>query len=243
MLQTLHCIALRTIKYDDRRSILTAWSRENGRVSMMIQSGAGREAARRRALLMPMSLFEGISDLRPGKEITGLRDVRPMAVFADLHAHPVKSVLCMFLADFLETVLRPSPPDKLLTDYICDSVAALDGLQNPTAIANFHLYFLFHLGRFIGIEPDESSWQPGSVFDTQEGIFRTTAPLHNRYLEGNAAYAVFLLSRMHPENLHTFRFTRNERNAILDNILAYYTLHHTPVSNLTSLEVARAILG
>lgn len=192
---------------------------------------------------MPMSLFEGVSDIRPGREITGLRDVRPLRVLADLHTHPVKGVLCLFLADFLETVLRTSPPDRLLTDYIYESVALLDSLRDATAIANFHIYFLYHLGRFIGIEPDEGSWHPGAIFDSQEGIFRTTVPLHPHYFEGKEADAVLLLSRMHPGNLRAFHFTRAERNTILDKILAYYTMHHAPVSSLSSLEVARTVLS
>ena len=62
MYQQLRCVALRTIKYDDRRSIVSAWSEQLGRVSFIVPDGASREARRRRALLMPLSLFEGVSE-------------------------------------------------------------------------------------------------------------------------------------------------------------------------------------
>ncbi len=54
MLRTLNLIPLRVIPYSDRNSILSAYSRELGRVSFVVPAGAGREARRRRALLMPM---------------------------------------------------------------------------------------------------------------------------------------------------------------------------------------------
>ena len=44
MLRELHCIALRTIKYNERHSILSAYSLEVGRVSFLVPAGAGKEA-------------------------------------------------------------------------------------------------------------------------------------------------------------------------------------------------------
>ena len=58
MLRELHCIALRTIKYNERHSILSAYSLEVGRVSFLVPAGAGMEATRRRALFLPLGAVE-----------------------------------------------------------------------------------------------------------------------------------------------------------------------------------------
>ncbi|MDE6153062.1 MAG: recombination protein O N-terminal domain-containing protein, partial [Muribaculaceae bacterium] len=53
MYTTLDCIALRTVRHSDRHSILSAYTRQRGRMSFLIPAGNGREATRRRAMLMP----------------------------------------------------------------------------------------------------------------------------------------------------------------------------------------------
>ena len=108
--QTLHCIALRTVKYNDRHSILTAYTREHGRMSFLLPAGSGKEAARRRALMMPMGLFECTADLRPGRDIPPMREPAPILPLHGIRSNPVKGLIAMFLAEFgLALVSRFAP--------------------------------------------------------------------------------------------------------------------------------------
>lgn len=241
MYQTLHCIALRTIKFNDRSSILTAWSAECGRISVLLPAGNGTEARRRRALTMPLGLFEGISDMRPGKEILSMRDVRASRAQVRLRSDPVKGLVALFIADVLGAVLRESQRDDALTAFLFDSACRLDSAAG-NALANFHLCFLYKLGRFLGIEPDVSTWRENSVFDLTEGRFRPSAPSHARYLLPDKAKVIVTLSRMTWENAGSVSLNRNDRNEILDGILEYYSLHHTSLASLPSLGIVRDVM-
>ena len=42
MYRPLDCIALRTVRYSDRNSILTAYTRQAGRLSFLVPAGTGR---------------------------------------------------------------------------------------------------------------------------------------------------------------------------------------------------------
>ena len=108
MVETLHCISLRTIKYNDRNTILSAWTTEHGRMTFVMPEGAGREAVRRRAMTMPLGVFEGECDLRPGREIHSLRDMRADTAISStgLHASPTKAMLSIFLADVLLSLIH-----------------------------------------------------------------------------------------------------------------------------------------
>ena len=241
MYESLHCIALRTIKYDDRRSIVTAWSAERGRVGFLVPAGASREARRRRALMMPMSLFEGEADVRPGRDLLSLRDLRPSRVLSSLSFNPAKAVVAMFLAEVLEKALRDTPPEPLLTDFIFSSVEALDSVDRPVGVANFPLVFLFRLGRFLGIEPDTGSWSPGKVFDLTGGRFRSSAPTQGRWIGADEARVVWLLGRLDYDKASRLGLPRALRRQALDTILEYYTIHYTNLSDLKSLPVVKEI--
>lgn len=237
MYETLHCIALRTIKYDDRRSIVTVWSVERGRIALLVPSGASREARRRRAIMMPLGLFEGQADIRPGRDLISIRDVNPITVLSDLACDPAKTVVAMFLSEVLEKVLRDTPADPLISEYIFDAVRVLDNLTRPVGVANFTLVFLYKLGLFLGIAPDCGSWTPGSVFDMSGGRWRTSAPTVGRWLDSAEARTAHIISRLDFSTASRFPMPRTLRRIALDRLIEYYTLHYTPLTDLRSLSV------
>lgn len=240
MKRQLHLIALRTIRHSDRNSILTAYTLEAGRMAFALPAGAGREAARRRALLMPLSIVECVADIKPGREVHIMHEPRIAVPLLSVRAHPVKSALAMFTAELLGAVLRDGPPDSILYNYITGAIAILETLP-PHGLANFHIWFLYSLGRSLGIEPDTSAYRPGLFFDMIDGCFRLSPPLHRHYLSPSESNMVAILGRMTPANMHLFRMSRSERNDLLDGILKYYSLHHVGLNNLKGLDVLREL--
>lgn len=234
MYQTVTAIALRTIRHNDRTSILSLWTAELGRVSVSVPADKGRAASRIRALTMPLSPVIAEVDVRPDRNIYRIRDVRPAFVAPAISTDPARSMTAMLLSDFLEVVLRDQQPDRLMTAFILDSIRLFDVLPRAASL-NFHIYFLLRLSRFLGIEPD---WgEQGSVFDLRDGCFRASEPLHDQFLDQSSTSALRAFSRMNPRNLHRFVLSRTQRRAALHYILLYYTLHHRPVLSLPSLAV------
>lgn len=242
MYENLHCIALRTVKYDDRRSILTAWSLEYGRVSLIVPAGAGREARRRRALMMPLGLFEGEADIRPGRELLNIRDVRPMAVNQGILSEPIKGMVAMFVAEVLERVLREAAPDHHLSAFLFDAVDRLDALPMGAATANYPVLFLYKLADNLGIVPDVEQWRPGAWFDMVHGTFHTSMPTGTRVLNPAETAVIRLLSRMTYSTSGRLRLPLAMRRQALSAMLDYYSMHLTSMSGLKTLEVAQTVM-
>lgn len=241
MYEKLVCVALRTIKYDDRRSIVTAWSDALGRISLIVPAGATREARRRRALMMPLSIFEGEVDVRPGRELLSIRDVRPLHVSQSTAADAGKAVVAMFLSEVLERLLRQSQPDAVLTAFLHESIAALDGMPTAVGVANFPVVFLYRLTRFLGISPDEGSWREGRVLDLLDGVYRSGAPIHGRYLDAAESRLAALLARLDYVNSARLGLPRAVRRAMLERLLGYYSLHYVSLESLRSTQVVAEI--
>lgn len=240
MKQKMHIICLRTVRYSDSANILSAYSRENGRVSFLMSDGKGRESSRRRALTQPLSILECVADVRPGREIHRIAELRAVSPLAALRTNPVKCSIALFIAEVLCSLLRESNSDEVVWRYVERSVLALDEIEAVRA-ANFHLWFLYGMGRCLGVSPDASEYYPGMVFDIDGGVFRKSAPLHRNYVSAERSGAVALLERMTLENMHLFRFTREQRGEVLDGILHFLSVHHAPLSGLKSLDVLRTL--
>jgi len=104
---------------------------------------------------------------------------------------------------------------------------------------NFHVCFLLHLMRFVGIQP--STEEVGTYFDLRAGAFTTVMPRHPEFLGEEEARAVRTLLRMNFANMGRFHFSRVQRQRVLEVIQMYYRLHVSPFPELQSMEVLRTV--
>lgn len=240
MKQTLHLIALRTIRHNERHNIFTAYSLERGRVAFAVPAGCGKTASRMRALMMPLSLIECEAEVKPGAEVHRLVNPRSLAPLHSVSVNPVKNSLALFLAELLGAVLRDGPADESVWRYVAHGITQLDALPAPR-LANFHLCFLAGLAGKLGIAPDATGYHSGMVFDMVDARFRHSPPLHTRFLAVDEAGVVATLMRLNYRNMHFWRMDRATRRSVLEGILEYYTLHHTPLTSLRSLDVLQML--
>lgn len=242
MFEPLHCVALRTIRYSDSNSILTVYSRERGRLALYVPAGNGRSASRYRALTQPMSVFECVAEIKGGREIHRFKDIKADdGCLQGAVADPVRSVLSLFLADFFASVLKEPLPDEAMFELLRTASRNIAGLPS-SRLSNLHIATLVTALRILGIEPDTSTVGEGRFFDMGEGLWTDNIADYNRYclsLEESAFVA--LLARMTHSNQHLFRFSRQQRNDIVEGILKYFSLHGFGKLELASLPVLREL--
>lgn len=243
MKEKINFVALRTTKVNDSMSILSAYSLEHGRISFVVNASKGREANRRRALLMPLGVIECQAELKPGRGLYFMSEPHSLVAVERIYSNPVKNAVALFLAEFLNVATKESAPDAPLFRYIVESIVRLAESGSRQA-ANFHICFLMRLGVFMGIEPDFSTWRRGYLFDMAEGVFKRqvdTLGLRN-VLDLSESEALHRLRRLNFDNFGYWRFGQNERREVLEKILIYYSMHLTAaLSSLRSFDVLRML--
>ncbi len=237
----VNMIALRVTRYSDRQSILTAYSREKGRLSIALPAGKGRATGRIQALTMPLSIVQGVVDLRPGREIVNISGLHTVTPLHSLHSHPIKQMSGQFMAEVLSALLRDNEGDESVWNFLEGAVQAFDALTDWRAVANFNPWFLYRLGALLGVEPDVSTFTPGAILDLRDGRWRRSAPLHDDRLDVAESRAAWLLSRMNLGNLHCFRYSLVERNRLIDHVIDYLSLHLVSLRSLRSLDILRSL--
>ncbi len=240
MFETLHCIALRTVRYSDSRSILSAWTAERGFMSFALPAGKSREASRRPAPTMPLSAFAGDCDIRPGRDISFIRDIKPMEVGMAMISDPAKLAMALFLAEVFERLLRNTQRDDALSLTIFDTLDALNH-AGPRGVANFALWTLYRLTAPLGIAPDMSQWRQGSLFDIESARWTLTGLTGAGVDAARESAAARLLSRMTRDNIERLRLTRDDRRRMLDGLLRYYEIHFIRLTPLHSLDVVKEL--
>ena len=234
----LECIALRCVRLSDTKNLLSAWTRTHGRVTFAIPAGASKEARRRRAITGPMMLFSGISDIRPGKDIFSIRDIQGSA--RSMIQSPDKTMVAIFLSEVLDRLLRRGEPDAVLSEYLFSAAETLAALSDKGDIANFHIIFLFHLSRFLGIGPRLDT--DGDIFDMREASFRHTPPLHPDYIDGRGTAILRALPRYGFTSGRRLPLNNASRREALNRILDFYGIHLENIASIKSLEILRSLM-
>lgn len=236
-MEKIRGIVLGTIKHSDRSDITTLYTLQRGRMAVASPAGGTKTARLRRSSMLPMSVVEFEVSGAAGREIERSRQITPLALWRDIYFNPVKSAIAMFMAEFLQHLLRENAPDAKMWNYIVESTQVLDGMTNSHNIANFHIAFLSALTSFAGIAPDISEFTPDAIFDLRAGAYTRLTPVHRDILTGSDAIWPMYLSRMNYINCGCFRLRREDRNTILHQILRYYTIHFPGTGNLRSPEI------
>ena len=239
MLHKTRGIILHNLPYSDKYRIITMYTEQFGRIAYMVSNARNNKSRLPHSLLQPLSALELEVEHLNNRELQRIKELKSGYEIAQLHYHPVKNAIALFLAEFLYRVIQEKEANHALFDYLWRSIHWLEIAD--AGIANFHLTFLLQLSVLLGIRPTGKTYKTGSYFDLQNGVFSETIPQHDNYLNVNDSLVFERLLRMNYENMSLYDFNRQERVAIVRHIIAYYRLHLSGFPEIKSLAVVQSL--
>ena len=232
-------IVLNTVKYGDSAMVAHLLTDAFGRQSYMVQGvRSSRGHGSKMALFQPMFAleFEGLQSSR--MDMHRLRDVHNGLLLRTMPYDVRKSTIALFMAEVLYRLIGESEANAPLFDFVWGSVEALDTLQE--GVANFHLWFLANISRFLGFSP-ANNYEQGSWFDMREGVFTTVMPLHDNVMSREYAEVLRDLLECDVRYLGEIGLNRHQRVGILNALVAYYTLHLDSIRNVKSIAILQEV--
>ncbi|KAA6316889.1 DNA repair protein RecO, partial [termite gut metagenome] len=107
---------------------------------------------------------------------------------------------------------------------------------------NFHLAFLMHFSRFLGLYPNLNNYHKGDYFDMLNAVFTSEKPqLHASFIYPEEASHLPMLIRMNYKTMHLYKMNRTERIRCLTMINEYYRIHLPGFPELKSLKVLQEL--
>jgi len=232
-------LVLRYIKYGDSSVIVDLFTESNGWQSLLMYVGTSRTQRVRLQMLRPLALVEILMVPNPRGGMGKLRGVSLLKPQLSIPNTESKLSISFFLAEFLSYALRDASCDVSLFNYIENSIEWLD--NDNRSCANFHLVFLMHLTRFLGLYPNLDDGNKSDYFDLRDGCFTSLVPSHSDYLSKEESSKVLLLMRMDFKTMHLFTMNHHDRNRCVDILLYYYRQHLPGLPQLKSLDVLREL--
>ena len=149
-----------------------------------------------------------------------------------------KNAMTLFLAELLGNSIREEERNEELFEFLEASLQWLDMHRN---VANFHLYFMLSLTRFLGFYPDVYQIDK-PYFDLLEGEFAEKESL-NPNLKGENIYFFKSFLGTNFDAIHTIKMNKTNRQELLKSLVLYFELHLQGFRKPKSLAVLNEVFN
>lgn len=232
-------VVLSTVKYGDSGMVVQMLTDRYGRQSYMVQGvRSSRGRGSKMALFQPLFIleFEGLESSH--SDLHKMREVQNGVVFKSVPYDIRKSTMALFMAEVLYRLVGESEANEPLFDFVFNSVMALDEIDE--GVANFHLWFLANLSRYLGYFPGNEH-QKGCWFDMREGLYTRTMPLHDHVMNEAEAELLRDLTECDLDCLGEIPLNREQRVAMLSRLVEYYSIHLDAIRSVRSIEILQEV--
>ncbi len=233
MLSKTRAIVLHHIKYGESSLIVTLYTEKHGRLSCIVSGVRSKKSRFPATLFQPLTLLEADFYYRQNRELQRLKEASCSYHYTTVPFSISKSAIALFLAEVLYLTLREEESSPALFSFLFHALLLLD--HKEEGVANFHLWFMLHVSRFIGILPVN----PGS-----SGGYRISADMEIFFeLPAEAVTALTALMANPQGPPEDLQLSKQNRSLLLDRIVRHYSMHVEGFSRLKSFAVFREVFG
>jgi len=241
MLQKTRGIVLHSLKYSENSIIVKIYTESFGLVSYLVRSVRSKKAALKTGIFQPLTLLEMVVYHKKKPVLQTIKEIIHCQQFISIPYDIKKSSVAIFIAEILYKTIREEEQNKELFDFIQHSVEQLDATEGR--VAEFHLYFLIELTKYLGFYPHDNHNESNIYFNLYDGHFQEYLPEHTYYIEQGLSvhFAAFLKSSL-PSNERN-GIPAGLRRELMNKVLDYYRVHVNGFQTLKSHVVLEEVFN
>lgn len=236
---TSKAIVLSALKYSDTSLIVKCFTEKAGVKSYMLKGVlASKKGKLRAGYFQPLTQLEIVASHRNKGTLERINEVKVSYPFRSLYTDVVKNSIVFFLSEVLSHALQEEEENIPLFSFIENASQWLDTHHD---VANFHLFFLIKLSRYLGFHPSEID-NDAPFFDLLDSEYAYSAPLHP-YLSENKLNLFNTLLKADFDSVTAIKTNKGSRNDLTGAILQYYEFHLDGFKQPRSLEILSQIFN
>jgi DNA repair protein RecO (recombination protein O) len=241
MLHKTSGIVLHTTKYAETSLIAQIITLDFGVKSYIVNGVRGKKSKLKATVFQPMALVEMIVS---NNEKTGLQRISEITIqypYSEIPYNIIKSSIVLFLNELVYKAIKEQHPDENMFEYLKNSLQILDLKYDNCA--NFHIFFMIHLSRYLGFFPEGNYSESTPLFDLLEGRFVSRIPSHVNYLDATSAklFSGFIDSSY--TTIQHLIIDKQQRKQLVQALIKYYQLHISSFGEMKSYDILEQVIG
>lgn len=237
MIVTTKAIVISTIKYGDAGIIVKCFTASDGIKSYLLRGILKSKKGKLKiAYFQPLMQLEIVANHKNKGSLEYIKEVKTVYPYTSIHTTIAKSAIVLFLSEILNFSIQEEEKNESLFAFIEN---ALQWLDIHDQVANFHIFFLIHLTKYLGFYP-ETMHIHKNYFDLYEGQFFDESTL-NECISGENLTLFKRLLGIKFDEQHTIALSSHRRNEILAIFIQYFKLHLQGFRQPKSMEVLHEV--
>jgi DNA repair protein RecO (recombination protein O) len=233
MLIKTRAIVLHHVKYGESSLIVTLYTEIHGRMTCMVSGIRSKKSHLSLTFFQPLTLLETEIYYKSNREIHRLKELSCPFHYTSIPFSITKSTISLFLAEIVWLTLREEEANEGLFNFLFHAFQLLD--SKDEGVANFHLLFLIHYSRYLGIFPADLE----SVID----ISRFSDIQIFRKLPGETGRIFMEMTKTSLAQAEKISLNKASRLILLDALVKYYEQHLDGMGRIKSVAVLKEIFS
>ncbi len=230
MLQKTKGIVLNHTDYGESSIVVHVFTELLGRQSYLVNSVRSSKKKNLLALLQPLTVLDMEVYHKNKNDLQRIKEIKVNTPFKTIPFHPVRRAIAFFITELLAKSLRDEATSANMFEFLMQSVLALD--EGIPGEANFHLFFMLQLTRFLGFYPQMEENMP--YFDLMNGTYSHLKPGHNHFVTGQSLTCWYQLAHASIQDLLSLNWNSSIRQQLIADMETYYQLHLPGFGHLNS---------
>ena len=223
MILKTEAICIKNTRYGDSSVISKMFSLDEGLCSYMAQGTYRKSSQIKPSYLIPGNILELVVYQKPHANIQRIKEVKVVSQLHEVHTDMRKNAILQFILELIAKTNEEQHKDELVYYFLRET---LTDLENTTdRISLFTLKFMSGYLKFSGWFPDLLQYEPGSVFNLEEGRFENEInDLASNCLSPELTalfYQIFTESKAEGPEI----ISSKNRKELFNALLRYYEIH------------------
>jgi len=233
MLIKTRAIVLHHVKYGESSLIVTLYTEKHGRMTCIVSGIRSKKTRLSLTFFQPLTLVEADIYYKSNREVHRIKEMSCPFHYTSIPFSITKSTISLFLAEILGLTLREEESNEGLFNFLFHAFQLLD--TKDEGVANFHLLFLIHYSRYLGIFPAD----PDSATD----ITRFTGMKIFRNLPGGTGGIFMDMMKTSLAQAEQIILNKANRMILLDALVKFYEEHLEGMGRIQSVNVLKEIFS
>ena len=232
-------IVLRSIRYGESDLIVKCYTASDGLKSYLLRGVLKTKKGRiKSAMFQPFSLLDLVARHKNKGKLEYIKEAKIAVVNYSIQSDVYKTSMAIFLCEVIQNAVQEEEQNQSLFNFLENAVL---WLENNDKIANFHLFFLVKITKYLGIFPHLGE-ENYSFFNLQQGHFEEYES-DNYAVSGKNPLLLKKLLSLEAEDLTSLKLNRETRQDFLVFMLSYYQIQLQGFSKPKSLEVLNQLFS
>ncbi|MDD2412352.1 MAG: DNA repair protein RecO [Bacteroidales bacterium] len=233
-------ILLHKCRFSDTSMIINVLTHDAGKQSFLVKGVYSKKSKNRISSLELLNLLEITAWKSSKSDLLTVRELDVWYHYQSISEDFNKKTIALFLAEFIHRTIQSPDADPQLYYFVENSLLFFDKMDKK--YSDFHLRFLSHFTKYLGIIPqnDYSSQKP--YFNILTASFYPIYGEDNYFFNDQSSFQLHKYLSTPLQDYLDYTFSLKERSVFLDDILRFYIYHLSHFHGLKSIRVLKSIL-